>query len=98
MYFVTTIGKFRKTDDGYDDIRCVGYFKLFNQAEFAILNNCGDIHETNYQYAVIENFGPGLYPLDLEENWWYEWNKDKEEYVRINKPEIFKGFVNFAIG
>lgn len=92
MYFITTID----SKDG--DTRCVGYYSTFEKAEKAILNNACDIWETCYNYCVIENIKEGLYQYD-QEPIWYEWNKIKEQYEKIEeKPEGYERMVGFAIG
>ena len=94
MYFVTTIGKYRNSEF-FDDIRCVGYFSTVEDAKDVILNNYGDIRETNYQYALIESVHVGLYP-HAERLFWYEWINGK--YQEIPTPEHFKQMCNFSIG
>lgn len=92
MYFITTI------DSKDNDIRCVGYFKNFEKAEKAVLDNACDIWETCYDYAVIENVEEGLYQYD-QNSVWYKWDDLDEEYKRIKgRPEQYKNQVGFAIG
>ena len=67
-----------------------------------IAENWGDIHETGYNYASIEETFSGLYPF-IEKEHWYEWKgKSKKlgdgKYVPCEKPERLKNVVNFGIG
>jgi hypothetical protein len=78
--------------------RTVGWFPTFNLAEYAVVNNYGDIYETGYQYAVIEEIAFGLYSCPPVREFWYEFDKEQEMYVPIVKPKIFKNVVNFTIG
>ena len=93
MYFITTI------DSKKNDTRCVGYYSDFKKAEDCVLDNIFDIHETCYDYAVIENIPEGLYHYD-ENPIWFEWDEITKRYKRINFPPKFieKGFVGFSIG
>lgn len=92
MYFITTID----SKDG--DTRCVGYFSTFEKAEEIILDNVGDIWETCYDYAVIENIEEGLYQYDHDAVW-YKWDDLNEKYEKIKEiPEQYKKLIGFAIG
>ena len=96
MYFVTTI------DSKDKDIRCVGYFSKFNDAEQAVLENACDIWETCYDYAVIENIQEGLYQYDFHPTW-YKFHKLLGGYVKCEQPSFVNknggmGTIGFAIG
>ena len=95
MYFITTI-ETKKGD--IKDTRCVGYYKTFEKAEEAVLDNACDIWETCYDYAVIENVEEGLYQYD-QNPVWYKWDDLNEEYVKMEgKPEQYKNQIGFGIG
>lgn len=92
MYFVTTIDMIE------DDMRCVGYFQTFEEAEKAVLYNICDIWETCYDIVVIEHIKDGLYQYDKKPKW-YEWDYMKGEYEKINEPpKKYKNQIGFAIG
>lgn len=98
IFFITTIEiREMKKDFPLTNHRTVGWFPTFNLADYATVNNYGDIHETGYQYAIIEEVEFGLYPYITRE-FWYEFDKEQEKYVPIVKPKIFEKIVNFAIG
>lgn len=88
MFFITTIDK-----EG--NCRCVGYVKTFEEAENIVLNNIGDINETIYDYAIIENIPEGLYQYNQNASW-YQWNNGK--YKKINRPDVYNHLVSWAIG
>jgi hypothetical protein len=98
IFFVTTI-ELKGVTKGLPirDTRTVGWFPTFNLAEYAT-DNYGDIHETGYQYAVIEEIAFGFYPCPPSREFWYEFDKEKEQYIPINKPKEFEKIVNFSIG
>lgn len=100
MYFITTlrIKSEWKNDRFFDSIidsRCVGYYKDLENAKRSIEDNSLDIHEYNYTYAVIEQFGQGIY-YHPEEIQWYVWENGK--YVESFKPEKLESTISFAIG
>lgn len=65
-FIVTTFKKIEKDErfGGYDlgSNRSVGIFETFEEAEKVVVNNVGDICETIYDYALIQEIGFGLYP------------------------------------
>ena len=77
------------------DVRCVGAFASMTDAEEVVLSNHFDIHEGNYDLAVIEHIGFGLYPEVLEDKW-YRWVGGG--YIECEKPEKFSYATNFGIG
>ena len=90
MYFITTI-ETKKGD--IKDTRCVGYYKTFEEAEQAVMENACDIWETCYDYAVIENIKEGLYQYDFHPN----------GYVKCEQPDFVNpkggvGMIGYAIG
>ena len=82
--------------------RTVAWYSDLKTAKKCITENWGDIHETGYNYASIEETLSGLYPF-IEKEHWYEWKgKSKKigdgKYIPCEKPERFKNVVNFGIG
>lgn len=94
MYFITTI---QLKDGEQKDSRCIGYFKQFEEAEYIVLNNVGDIEETIYNYCVIENIPEGIYQYDQNAKW-YKFNDLDEVYKPCKKPKELNHFVGFGIG
>ena len=97
-YFVTTVG-----DEGCRS-RCVAHFETLDDAEEILFGNYGDIYEAGYYpFAVIEAFEYGLYPQirngrHATKELWYQWNKEKNGYVKTEQPEWAKGIVAWGIG
>ncbi len=77
------------------DGRTPGYFNTYE----CVIGNYGDIHETTYRYAVIEEFDEGLYNIPKLEKW-FRWtgNNDSGKYVECKKPDSLKRTVCFGIG
>jgi len=93
--FVTTV---ELADNGtIIDTRCVGYFTNMYQAQTVVRENSCDIHETCYNWAVIESFPAGLYPQASYEIW-YQWCKKERKYVLSAKPKVLEHTLNFGIG
>lgn len=81
--------------------RTPGFFLTLEEAKQCVEENWGDIHETGYEYVVIEKTPPGLYTGGfIEEEWWYRWEGDRDEgkYVETEKPECTKCIVGWGIG
>jgi hypothetical protein len=99
MYFITVFEKLPPNDDYCDcgATRCVGYYEKLESAEDTVKNNYGDIWETCYDYAVIENIEEGLYPMTVDRQF-YKHNDEKDTYEPIDEPEVFKHYCNFGIG
>lgn len=93
MFFITTITTFIDkntpfTSEEYKkySTRCVGYYKDVENARYVVHNNAGDIWETIYRYAIIEEVAEGLYPSLLSREW-FEYNVEKNKYEPINELE-----------
>lgn len=79
--------------------RLVGWFPEFDMADSSVKENALDINETCYHYALIEECRQGLYsPASADSRWWYQYNKEKDEYLPIAEPEFVKHFCGFTIG
>jgi len=110
IYTVNTFTDF-KQDDFYKseliyrcvNIRTPGYYHRLRDAKRCVLENWGDIWETIYTYACIEEVEPGLYPT-TEHKWWYKWNNEKQTYEKIKLSDLVfsvsKGeiYTSFTIG
>lgn len=102
FWFVTMIET--ETDDSTPDVntkdhRCWGFCTSFEEAEQAVLQNVTDIHEEWYQWAVIEEYGPGVPTLSaIGAERWYHWNELYSRYHEVKQPDWAKNIVNWAIG
>jgi hypothetical protein len=83
MYFVTTIEDlYNDNDFSLGNIRTVGFWSKFEDAENVVINNNCDINETIYDYAIIEELEEGLYPFSIN-SFLYKFDYDIERYVKV---------------
>ena len=61
----------------------------FELAEEVVKNNMCDIWETCYDYAVISEIGPELYPYPMMQKY-YKYNRDINGYEPIEKPKCLE--------
>lgn len=79
------------------DIRCFGYFENYSDAENVLVKNTTDLHETIYNYGVIENYESGLNPLALDRVF-FKYNKELDLFIQIEEPRCLEHYVNFVMG
>ena len=82
----------------FHDATCVGFFETLKRAERVVENNCCDIWETCYDYAVIEKIEYGLYPIP-EVVAFYKYDMNSSKYVKTelsNAPVITGGCISLA--
>lgn len=77
--------------------RLVGLYPELEVAQSAVTENLLDINECCYRYALIEECEVGVYHPAYR-RWWFEYDKEKDEYFEIDEPEFVKGFCGFTIG
>ena len=100
MYFITCMSKCEKDKLGWfdgGDMRTFGYKETLEAAEKALNENWCDMREYLYEYAVVENFTPGIHPI-AEEEYWFKWDEQKMGFFRIDKPDCTRNICNFALG
>ena len=99
MYFITCFSRYEpNTRIGVPDIgsaRTVGYCHNKKDAIDTVLENCGDIYEATYTYAVVERIESGLYNLATD-RWFFKWNTETNQYEAI-EPFIDNSG-NYAFG
>lgn len=69
----------------------------FEDAEEVVKNNMCDIWETCYNYAVIHEIGPELYP-HYHSKTYYKYNREINGYEPIEEPECLKHMDFCGIG
>lgn len=74
----------------------VGFYTQKEVAFEVVRDNWGDIYETCYDYAIIEEVEEGLYPCSTV-RWFFKFNKDLEQYEQIPEPDSFKRFCGLII-
>ncbi len=77
--------------------RIVGWYSQYPNARSSVESNNCDINETCYRYALFEECEEGLYN-PATNTWWFEYDRDKDRYIEIAKPDCVKGFCGFTIG
>ncbi len=92
MYFISGI----KSLDDVSGSKCVGYYTSKELAEIAVKENLSDIYENIYNYAVIENFGPGTHP-ECRERLFFKFDESSMKYIPTDEPEQSKHIERFAI-
>jgi len=103
-WFVTVVQTGKDTFEDCPEIwkkkytRCWGYTDKFEDAEKAVLENYTDIHETCYQWVIIEEHVMDVFAIGTGLFQWYHWNKEKEGYERCRQPDWAKGVVHWGIG
>lgn len=98
IYMIMVFEKI-KDDHGLIDLGdrdVIGYFHEFSKAEEIVLNNCCDINETIYDYAVIETIYPGIYKYDNSRSF-YKYNLNGDSYKKINEPDLLKKILGFSL-
>lgn len=96
IYTITTITNLNASKMEH---RCIGFYYEKGSAITAVTINAGDMHETNYNYVVIETSYEGIYSYGLEEDQvWFEWNEESKSYKQIEKPLCQKNVCGYGIG
>ena len=101
MFFITGLMR-RHVDDNFDTIgntRTFGYLETYEDAENALNKNMADMHEALYDYAVIEYFESGLYPICWNaDRVFFKWDATKNGFFRCDPIPELENICNIAIG
>lgn len=92
MWFITSI--LTHGDGRLPFHRTFGFYAEKRQAEIAVEENRGNMHECMYNFLVIEEIGEGVHAL-AENEQWYRWD---DRWVPCKKPKETVGVINWAIG
>ena len=98
MFFISCFTDISVNKLGYPDIgnaRTVGFVETLEKAGEILLNNVGDLWESIYQYAVIEDISPGIYSVP-EDRCFFKFDEDRQGYYPIEEPEELKNVAVFA--
>ena len=83
----------------FGDTRVVGYYFTYDDARETVVNNAGDIHETIYDYALIEKVAPGIYNgATSDSRSVFKYNKAKERYDPVEEPAFLSNICGIGIG
>ena len=72
------------------------WYQSFKNAYSSVTENCYDINERCYNYALIKEVYEGLYNPAVN-RWWFKFDWTKEEYIEIKDPEFVKETCGFTI-
>ena len=100
MFFITCMQNLPDKSNVFAETgaqRTFGFTETLADAERKLNENCLDMHEYLYQYAVVEKIEAGIHPDVLEEVW-FKWDEDKKGFYRIKKPNECSCLCNFALG
>lgn len=98
IFTITVFQKIEETESKLPDIgnhRCVGFYHNYYEAENAVMENFNDIHEDNFEYAIIETVEPGVKLKDINRTL-FKW--DGSNYSEVDIPDLLKKLSNFGIG
>lgn len=100
IYLITTMTELKPDERFMADVgrtRAVAFYFSLSDAFETVINNAGDIWETCYDYAVIEEVEPGLYPYG-HNRWFFKYDINTGLYNLIDEPDFIKHYINFTIG
>lgn len=96
VFAVTTVDSKKQGKTGSK--RTLGIFTDMEKAMKPLDGNWGDIHEGNFDLAVVEETPvDGIYPLPTSEHW-FRWNDVTGRYEPCEKPEEFENAIGWGIG
>ena len=99
IYTITGLTELTLNDLGWPDYgatRTFGYYITKDDAIEAVKHNTLDIHETIYDYMLIEEIEEGLYNPSLT-RWWFKY-AGNDTYTEIPEPDFMKHFVGIGMG
>lgn len=83
MYFLI-MAKTKRNSDEFIFSDPVGYFETYEEVVKILHSNHCNLIETCYDYAVVEQIPPGLYP-SLKEAIFFKYDSEKNGYFEIKK-------------
>ena len=96
-WFITALVSKKSTEiSGHH--RCFGFYDTYNEVRRVVDQNRGNMQEGLYDYIVVEYIEPGIHPTVEVEHWWQWVEYNRRWRDGIEKPEEFRGVVNFALG
>ena len=84
MWFITCFKEYSNNTESLigKHFRCFGYYKTEEDAIAAVTENCCDIQERCYDYAMVEYIPGGVYAL-AEKRLFFKWNDELEMFEPI---------------
>jgi hypothetical protein len=96
-YFIMGVDKLGYDSYDHGMTRVVGYYSELETAITAVKENCCDIWESCYDYVIVEEVFPGLYP-DAPRRWFFGYDKATGKYNPIDEPVAYLFYANLTIG
>ena len=99
-FFITVFEKIESDELGWPKTgasRCWGFYRNKDTAIQALHENWTDMNETIYDYAVIEGYEEGIANLTGYQQW-FKYDREKDGYFEIEKPEASKHFSAWSLG
>jgi hypothetical protein len=99
ILFTKDNGDMIEKKSGFPDFgatRTVGFYYEKETALDAVHNNAGDMNETVYDYAIVEEVEPGLYPCSTV-RWLYKFDYKTKQYNPIEEPEILSHMCGIVV-
>ena len=97
IFTITTFCYCKNDDTPVSNLRTPGFYHNFDEAETDVMNNACDIWEYTYNYAVIEELKPGVYPQCVNRHF-YKFNLETKKYESILTPKGLEHITGFSIG
>lgn len=97
IFTITTFCYDPASDMPVSNLRTPGFYHNFDEAEIDVINNACDIWEYTYNYVVIEELKPGIYPQCVDRHF-YKFNFETKKYDRIPTPEQLNCVTGFSVG
>lgn len=100
MFFITCVEKIEIDELGWldcGDKRTFGFYSSLDPIKASLHTNCCDMHETIYNYAIVEEFHGGIHPSVLSKQW-FKWDEEKQGFFEIEEPYETQKYTNFALG
>jgi hypothetical protein len=96
IYTVTAV-----PDENGGRCRCLGYYNtygdLLNQINKYGINGLDE--GGLFKYLVVEKFEAGIYAYSIGAEIWFEADHSNNSWVEmLDKPDKFKGIINFGMG
>ena len=109
IYFITSVygpeHRNRNHKEQFHQLRhsrCWGWWPTLKEARKSVKCNDCDMHETDFEYLVIESVSPYMLAaaLDTYTKEWYRWhgNNDTGKWKAIKDPKWSKSIIGYGIG
>lgn len=101
MWFITVFEKIEPGDKGWPELGCQRTWGFYFEREVAVKSlyeNWTDMHETCYDYAVIEQYSEGISHYEHGSRQWFKFDYERNGYFEVEEPECVKHCGSFAFG